>query len=754
MNLRTLALLAAVFLTLMGAGALIQPGPVRHHNAPDAFDATAAQARWARVLSPEEPHPMDSPGADRLRDRLLTELRGLGLQPEVHERFHCHALKTWPAALCGKVRNIVVSIGPASGPIVLAATHYDSVPAGPGASDAGIGLATWMEVARLMAKAPLQRRVVFLFTEGEEAGLLGAHAFMQHDPLMKEVHAIVNLEARGTRGRATFFESGQPNAGSLRAYAQGTPQPAANSLASAVYELMPNSTDVTVWKRPGLDIVNLAISDGYPNYHTARDNLANFSPESLQHMGDSALGTLRAFATPAGAGRAESWGSSWVYSDVLGQFLISLPAWLAQALLAAGALFTLLNFVRHARARQPGHWRALAAPWLALLASALAAGVAGLSLSLTRPGEAFWTAHPEPTRAWTALLALTAVFGATAWARRRASAALVEAGALSAFMLLGLAGAVLLPGMAIFTVPSAAVLLLAMVAARRWPGTAAPGVAMTAALALLMWAPVFAQLEVGLGYVAPTATALLIAQALLPWSGPLARLQAESGWRWPITLVGGGALLALLLALALPSYTADNPRELSIELLHDRGQDRTHFLLGHGVNRVPPELAKLATFELANLLPGEREPRWAAAAPRTQLPAAGVVLLASDAANGQRTVRLRWEPQGADVVALRVPGSARLRQALMNGADATPPSASLDSAEAWSLYCNGRSCEGAEATLVVAEDAEPHNWPVVGQRFGSVPALAPLLAARPVNALPSHAGDSVWTLQRVQTPSP
>ena len=97
--------------------------------------------------------------------------------------------------------------------------------------------------------------MIFLISDGEEPALLGAQAFAEGDPLMASVEAVVNLEARGTRGPAVFFESNQPNADAVAAFAHA-PRGIANSVMADVYGLLQNSTDVTALRRPGLDIVD------------------------------------------------------------------------------------------------------------------------------------------------------------------------------------------------------------------------------------------------------------------------------------------------------------------------------------------------------------------------------------------------------------------------------------------------------------------------------------------------------------------
>ena len=55
------------------------------------------------------------------------------------------------------------------------------------------------------------KKVVFLLTDGEETGLLGAQAFIDNQKDYPfEVGRIINLEARGVRGPAMMFETGHP----------------------------------------------------------------------------------------------------------------------------------------------------------------------------------------------------------------------------------------------------------------------------------------------------------------------------------------------------------------------------------------------------------------------------------------------------------------------------------------------------------------------------------------------------------------
>jgi hypothetical protein len=745
MSLRVWLLFGLLFLALMGAGAVIQPDPVRASNAPDAFDANGAFARIERVLSPEAPHPLDSEAGDRVRERLLTEIRALGLTPEVREHFTCLPHPEAPVSYCARVRNVVFSVGPSDGPAILAATHYDSVPAGPGASDAGMGMAAWLEIARLLAQQDLQRRVIFLISDGEEVALLGAHAFATQDPQMNDVQALVNLEARGTSGPASFFETARPNADSVRAYAAGAQRPMTNSMMAAVYDLLPNSTDVTVLRREGLDIVNIAVSDSWPNYHTPQDNLANMSRASLQHMGDSALGTVRAFALNADAGSADSL----VFTDILGRALVSMPEWLGTALLAISAMIAAAYFWSRGR---EGRWRAFAAPLVAIVIAGLVCFLVGYAFNTLRPGM-FWFGHPEATRAWTGLIALAALAIGLWFAGRRASAPLIEASAMLWFTLFGLAGALALPGLSILDALAAAIFAFAAILAWRWPIAARIGALIAALTALIIWAPLFALVEVALGYDMPALNAVLIAIALLPWLGPLARLQDEKTWRLSVAGLAALASVGVGVAAVLPSSTETRPRPFNIVYVQDTLNNDAQIIAGPPRMPLPREIANAAPFTSRMVVPGDRYESWSTSVPNAELPAPRVEIVSDEVIDGARTVRLRYATNGAYRTTIRVPFSAELSRASIHGVDATPLLNSSATVDFSSVICVGRACDGAEAVLVVNADATPTDWLVLGQYLGAPEIAADLVAARPLYTTAAHSGDIALTLGAVQPAS-
>ena len=92
--------------------------------------------------------------------------------------------------------------------------HYDSVSWANGAADDASGVTALVETARVLAAGikPV-RDVIFLMTDAEELGLIGAKEFFDRHPLSTKIGAVVNVEARGSRGRAIMFQTSPGNVG-------------------------------------------------------------------------------------------------------------------------------------------------------------------------------------------------------------------------------------------------------------------------------------------------------------------------------------------------------------------------------------------------------------------------------------------------------------------------------------------------------------------------------------------------------------
>lgn len=735
---RTLALLAALFAALMCAGAALTLDPVRASASEGRFDANAARERLARILGDETPHPIDSAAQDAVRERLLQEIKGLGFSPELHESFACRPQPRGPLVDCGHVRNVVFSIGPPDAPAILAASHYDSVPASPGASDDGLGVSIWLELARMLAQAPLQRRVIFLFTDGEEQALLGAYAFAQSDPLMDEVESLVDLEARGSRGPAVFFESNLPNADAVAAYS-AAPRPAANSVMADVYRFLPNSTDVSVLARPGLDVVNIAVLDGLEDYHTNNDSIASQDLRSVQHMGDSALEVMRRLAGGPDADLA----STYAYTDIASRVFVYAPVWLVLAALAASGL---VSFIAFWRAGAEGRWRTLAAPPLALILSGALAFAADFVLGLVRPGEDYAFAYPEPARAWCVLFAfLGLVLSAMALTPARSQAA---AAGVFWFALLGGLASIAASGISILFAPPALAYAVAWLVSLAWKPAETIGRWLTALLVLIVWAPTLYLVELALGFGMPFVFAILVALMLLPWLGAIAQAQGESRWRAAAATLGVAALAAVVASALVPAATEARPQALNLSYFLNASDGEARIVAGAATRALPRNLR--GAFERELLLPGDTLETWTAPAAIEQIPAPVLQNIVVTEEGGERHIRGELAMNGAYRATIRIPLAAEPLRVAVNGVQSDFADTGGERREFMNVACQGRACDGAQIELVLGSDgATDTDWFVIGQTPGlPVAAAAEMRARRPAHSVPIQFGDTAISLTR------
>ena len=239
----------------------------------------------------QRPHPLRSADHDRVRTYIAGQFQELGTPA---------GFQIIPVTFRGEsivVENLVARL-PGSGntrPVMLAA-HYDSTPRGPGAGDDAHGVAVLLGTLRaLRAGPPLRNDVIFLVTDGEEAGLLGASAFAREHSWRQEPGVVMNFEARGTGGQATMFETSAGNEWLIRNLQAAAPWANATSFAYEVYRRMPNDTDLTVFKRAGLAGLNFAFIEHPEWYHRPQDDPGHLDLRSVQEQGNYALALARQF---------------------------------------------------------------------------------------------------------------------------------------------------------------------------------------------------------------------------------------------------------------------------------------------------------------------------------------------------------------------------------------------------------------------------------------------------------------------------
>ncbi|MDB6021353.1 MAG: hypothetical protein JWQ04_1210 [Pedosphaera sp.] len=279
-------LLAVVLFAGLGIAAILPPSPQAEEGNAAVFSVDRAMAHVQHIA--REPHPVGSKAHDPALEYLVEQLRALPLDVEIQSASRGSLQLT----------NVLARPRNASGSnVVLLVAHYDSVPTGPGAADDAAGVATLLETARLLAAEPsAKNEVAFLFTDGEELGMLGASAFIKSNgEFLKHVRVVLNFEARGNHGPVVMFETGPHNLELMRRL-RGCPYPVATSFAQDVYHRMPNNTDLTRFMAAGLTGYNFAVIMGLEAYHGAGDTWENLDRRSVAHYGSYATTLSRRLA--------------------------------------------------------------------------------------------------------------------------------------------------------------------------------------------------------------------------------------------------------------------------------------------------------------------------------------------------------------------------------------------------------------------------------------------------------------------------
>jgi hypothetical protein len=292
-----------LLLAAFGISTVLPPRVVPETAPASEFSAERAM-KHLRVIA-AKPHPVGSSENQTVREYLIQQLASLDLDPRVQEE----TALARGGHVAGTVYNVLGrKKGTTPGKALLLLAHYDSVAAGPGAGDDGAGVAALLETARALHadSAPLRNDVLFLFTDGEEAGLFGAAAFVADNPAAKEIGLVLNFEGRGDSGPSLMFETSEENGWLIREFAAAAPFPSASSLSGAIYKRMPNDTDLSVFKQAGYAGLNFAFIGSPERYHTPQDTPENLDPRSLQHHGSNALALARRFGNQPLENRRET----------------------------------------------------------------------------------------------------------------------------------------------------------------------------------------------------------------------------------------------------------------------------------------------------------------------------------------------------------------------------------------------------------------------------------------------------------------
>lgn len=738
--------LGYLFILLVAALSLYlqrPPAPVAA-NAPET-DFSAARAMELVKVIAARPHPSGSAEHARVRDYLVTQLAGLGAQPEVQNTSTIDGRGIPYRG--GNIYNVMGRLrGTENSRALMLTGHYDSVSTGPGASDDGSGVAAILEAVRaLKSGPPLKNDVIVLFTDAEEVGLLGAQAFMNEHPWARDVGLVLNFEARGNGGAATMFETSNGNGWLVNEFGKAAPYPLANSLSYEIYKILPNDTDLTVFKRDGMAAMNFAFLEGVTHYHTALDNVESISQASLQHQGTHVLSLARHFGNLDLRNTA---AANAVYFNPVGFTLIRyssaliLPLTILVTLIFIAAV--VFGFKRHLLTVS-----GLVLGFFSFLVSiVISYGAISVLWSLIRGlHPSYRTIMGDVYNSGVYILAFVALSLALTSAfylllRRWIGLENLAMGALAVWTILMILTSVSLPGASfLFTWPllfSLIALAVTFFSREEKPDSIKQVAVLSvgAIPALLIVVPMIFLIFVGLTLGMAGAVMVLVvllSGLLIPHLG---FIPASVKWALPAVLAAVGVVLLVVGSFTAGSdrnraqqntvfYGFDADASKAVWATTDGAPDSWTQQFFNGANNAP----------LSEYFPFNSRPFLQAQAPVAQLDAPQVEVVNDETNNNQRTLRLRVKsPRQAQIVTLAVEADAQVTSSSVNGKEIK---GRYGDGIPWALRYYGLPREGIEVTLVSSKAGTPINVRVVDQSYG-LPSGGPIsVQPRPENMMPA-----------------
>ena len=726
------AILLALFLVLAATFSIREhdpPAAISTSAAPQLFSAGRAIEHLSVIA--EKPRPVGSAAHHVVKDYVVKQLSDAGLQSEIQT-----SIAVAPNSGNGPVRattlqNIVARLkGASGGQAVLLMAHYDSVLNSFGASDNGAAVAAIIETHRaLKSGPPLKNDVIFLFTDGEEDGMLGARAFAAEHPLAKNVGVALNFDARGNSGPVIMFETSQNNGWLIDQFADGSQYPVAHSLSAELYQLLPNNTDLTVLKKAGIAGLNFANIDGVDHYHAPLDNLQGVDPDTMQHRGSYALALTQQFGN---ADLSQTRQRNAIYFDLFGRVLVRYSsAWAVPLTLLVTALFVAVVIVgiRRRTLTVSGIVVGFVSLFVSLLASSLVCWLLWKLIWLIRSGPSAAATQSRVLLLAFVALAIAITFGVFTFVRNRGNLESLAVGSLVWWLLLMVGAGIFLPGASfVFHWPLLFILLgLGWMMISASPDRAGHSVSNIVVLGLcalpgiILLAPVIYQIFVGLtlnwSFLVIALLVLLFGLLL-----PLLRL-ITAPFKWAVPGASAGLAIVLLIAGAIIN-TAPAERQ-SNRLVYALNTDTNKAIFAGDSSQADERTAQFlggATEKgsLADFTYARKSRDYTLnPAPVAQLAAPEMTLVEDKSIDGVRTIKMRLtSPRQAGVVAVYVDSSAQVLNASVNNTTVTN-----EANDRWGLQIDGFPKEGVELQMQV-KASEPLKLRLVDQSFGLPPVNA------------------------------
>jgi hypothetical protein len=703
-----------------------------------------------------------TPGHAAARQYLVDQIREVGLDPQVqtvpvHVRF-----AGAPGFSAGTVQNVIARIpGTSSTGAIAVNAHYDSGTTGPGASDCGSCVVTALETMRaLLAGPPLRNDVLFVFTDAEENGDLGAAAFVQDHPWARDVRLAINYEAQGSGGPAFLYATSEDDGWIVSEFLRVAPQVSAYSWMGAITERYPAGQlecDLAEYMKAGIPGVGFVYLSETPDYHTARDNVERIDLGSVQQEGDYTVAFVRHLgnADLTAVPRADNR----IFFNVLPGLVAHYPyGWATPlaVLITVLVLALLAVGLRRGQIRPGRLLGAVGTLALGTLVILVLAVLAWIVIKRMNPAYQVVLIGIYQTELFVVALisGVVALLGVLYVLVRRVGTATVLAAILVVWLPLLWLMSLTLPAMSYLAtwpllfglLPLGTFLVLRGHVEGRWAYVIALGVAAAPALVLL---PATLYQAVGLLSRFEGATGLpLLGAAMVFVVPPLLLLLPHldylagpgGGRRWIVP--GVAALLSVLLigwGTATASFDGAHPRPNHIAYVLDADADAAQWVsfdrhLDHWTGQFFPDGTVRTGYETVNWGTFQA---FMAPAPTVDLLAPAVTIERDTVAAGLRTVDLRVaSPRGAPEMRVRVEAPGAIRSATLDGRPLDL--SAYDWAREGMLRLNyvNIPAEGARLTLTVAT-SEPITLTVEDSTLDlpATPAFIP--PPRPRDTMPA-----------------
>lgn len=704
---------------------------------------------WTRAMADiralaAEPHPIGSEALIRAHGYIVAQLREIQ-GAKLNEQIAPVIYRAGNVVIGATTHNIAARLyGKHNTRAILLTAHYDSAPNSYGAADDASGVAVVLETLRqLSASGRLRNDVVVLFSDGEEAGLLGARAFLEGHAWAKDVGLVVNFEARGSGGPPLMFETSARNGWLIHQLAVSGAAPRASSLMYEVYKLLPAATDLSVYKQARLSALNFAFIHRSINYHSWLDNTNNISAKSVQDEGDSALRIARYFGDLDLNNPIQSTDvvyfngpmrSLLIYSAALGKILALSVAILLIVLIVAGLKRGNFRLGRMAA----GFFGLLGAIVLSVIIVKFLLLIGGARVQ----GQRFLLISQQ---GWFllafVLLAISITAAVAGLLNRSRNSPEVPLGMLLPCLVLALVTSHSLAGVSyLFLLPALVALIpriIAICSAKLHPGFyfLMCGIAVT--LILLFLSPIMAYLldGTGLGMASVTiALVVMLAGSILPL---LLELTQASGWAAAMI-----SALAFLGAIGIAfTHLQPGPTQPTRDSLFFIFDQDTGKAVWASADQAPDQWTRRFLTDnpqngnLKNYLPIHEGPLLIADAQGPTLPPPRATVV-TDHKEQQRDLTLHIDvPPGAAAIRVFIDHGSQVSGAAIDGVPAPSVAFPTGNNELWSLEYWGVPNTGINLALSL-KSPQPIHMRLVSQSYG-LPKNPGSAGNRPASIIPS-----------------